>query len=211
MSASTSTSKRMQREWKSEAEASKKARGPRKVSVPVLVSKAIDYNCKNMSPQEIDHIFIGGLSLRQRVQRDKQMREDKHPEAPIIGKLYWEEIRGMYMDASRLEKQMEPDESLPLSRDLMDALAACLKGHPNRSLLQSYMSSAAAINQRELVLLLRYTCKLEPSASSDQLSTCVAVMEGLYRLQSLTKYPVEMAVMRPKFDQIATQACRVRS
>ena len=98
MSASTSMGKRLQSGWECESSAAKKARGPRQTSVALLADKAISDNCRSVGPDELDHIFVGGLSLRQRVHRDKQMKEDKDPCAPTIGKRYWRDIRNMYLN-----------------------------------------------------------------------------------------------------------------
>ena len=206
MAASIGNGKRLQRGWEAEAASVKKGRGPRQSSVALLADKSIQDNCKTLTPEEIDHIFIGGMSLRQRVRKDKQLKEDKDPAAPKIGKLYWRNLRNKYMHPERIQRQMEPDNSLPLDPKLVAALGACMRGHANRSVLQSYMSQVEYLNQRELVLLLRFLCEVEPSSSGDQLQTCVAVMEGLDRMGCRATYPTEMAVMRPKFDQIATQA-----
>ena len=207
MTSSTTATKRLASAWAVEdASSAKKGRGPRKASVQALADKAILDNCKNMEPDELDQIFIGGLTLRERVYRDKQLKEDKGPSAPKIGKKYWQDLRGMYMNPNRIEKQLVPDDRLSLCPALVTALAYALKGHANRSHIQSHMSRVKKVNQRECVLLLRYLCQLEPSASSDQLNTCVSIMEGLHRIGAPASFAEEFALTRAKFDQIATQA-----
>ena len=208
MASSSASSKRLSNAWEAEQSAAKKARGPRKRAVGALVTKAIDYNCKDLTPEEIDHIFIGGLSLRMRVARDKQLKEDRDPSAPCFGKTYWRDLRNMYMSPNRIQKQMVPKNDLPLDAALAAAVGSAMKGHANRSPLQSHMARCTRVNQRELVLLLRFLCELEPSASRDQLQTATAIMECLSRIKAHADYPVEMAIARPKFDQVATQAPR---
>ena len=169
------------------------------------VRKSLTDNFKALSPEEIDCTLRDGLTLRQRLQKDKEFNLQKAGSIHF-GKHYYEELRQLYSDRTRPEKQLKPKPGLEIQEELMEAATAAMKHPPNRALLVHLLKSLPEVNQAEVVGIFRWLLQLHPAASMNQMESCKAVLDFVVRLDLKSAFPEEVNCMRPKFDEILLQA-----
>ena len=201
MAASVAGGKKLSPAWM-DAHASAPFGRPRCSSVQVRANKAVLDNCKSLSAEEIDCVFIGGLSLRQRVLRDK-VEKEKEDANHVFGKRYWKNIRRMYTKGTRIEDELpETDGGESVSVGLFKALSQAMRTAPNRAFIQQYLKTAVDLPRPDFLAILKYLCTLEPTASQGQLDTAIILVQTLHRVQASAKWPEEMQTVRLKIDAV---------
>ena len=198
--------KKLAEEWQLLSGSKAKVSRPKKTnSVDAQVRKSLADNFKNMSAAEIDGTVREGLTLRQRLMRDKQQQQEQ-PGSVAFGKCYYQSLRDLYADGNKVEALLCPDPSLAGRQELVEAATAALKHPPNRSLLVQFLKVTTTLNQAEFVGVLRWMMSLHPSASNDQLKSGLAVLETVSRLSLHEKFPHEASLAKSKWDEILLEA-----
>ena len=198
--------KKLAEEWQLASGSKVKVSRPKRThSAEAQVRKSLADNFKYMSAAEIDGTVRQGMTLRQRLMRDKQQPLDS-PGSVAFGKCYYQALRDLYADGNKVEVLLRPDPSLEVRQELVEAATAALKHLPNRSMLVQFLKVTTALNQAEFVGVLRWMMSLHPSASSDQLKSGLTVLETVARLKLHEKFPHEASLVKSKWDEILLEA-----
>ena len=77
------------------------------------VQKCLLDNFKKFNSKQTDQLAPGSQdkpTLRQRLRRDKEMLQNHDPDAPIMGKRYYQVLRDAYQNMTSPSKRWKPDE-----------------------------------------------------------------------------------------------------
>ena len=189
-----------------EVSGTKPCRAKKGVDVEAQVRRSLLDNFRSFTAKETDGTLVEGLTLRQRLRKDKETKLQKGSADVPFGRRYYEALRDMYAGKDRVEKLLAPQEGLKVRENLVEAATAALKHPPNRSLMVAFLSSTQTLNQAEVCGVFRWLLKLNPSASAEQLECCKAVLRAVARLKLQAALPHECGLVRSKFDEVLLQA-----
>ena len=132
--------------------------------------KAIKDNFKGWSDLELNAVVYEDLNLFQRLRRDKRAKMDD-PSIPM-GATYYRWLREKYSPENAHNNLLQvPSQDLPISEQLVTALADATKQSPSRELLAAWLLLDDEVNAREVVGILRFLLSLHPWLSSDHADT----------------------------------------
>ena len=179
-----------------------KPRSERDVSE--AVRKALNDACRWAGPEERDCAVHEGLTLRQRLERDKRaaLNGDK---TKVFGKTYYLQLRQWYGAKSNTREllQMKPDHKI--SPELFKAIAQMLRKPPNRSYMSQWSNSCTSLQENDVVGMCRAMLELCPQASGEQLHTATDIIKGIARADGWSTFPDIHRVMREKIDECLLQ------
>jgi hypothetical protein len=177
-----------------------KARPLKKRNTEEQVNRCLKDNFKDFSSQEIDSIEIDGLTLRQRLARDK--RESRKNKEMHMGSNYYRMLKDKYRSSDSVVKKLEVENQHELlSPELRTALVALKNANCNKSPLLEFMSRVETLNQREVIGLFRGTLDLKPNISQKHTQVLIDLMRMILRLNVDTKFEKETKLMLPLFDE----------
>jgi hypothetical protein len=177
-----------------------KARPLKKRNTEEQVNRCLKDNFKDFSSQEIDPIEIDGLTLRQRLARDKRMAR-KSPNMQM-GSNYYKMLKDKYRSSDSVVKKLEVlNHSELIDPGLRKALVALKSANCNKSPLLEFMSGVETMNQKEVIGLYRGTLDLKPNVSQKHVQVLVELMRMILRLELDTKFEKETKLMLPLFDE----------
>eukprot|EP00971_Amphidinium_carterae_P115334 2284244-Amphidinium_carterae.1 len=176
-----------------------------KTSIANLVQVAIRQNCQGMSHYETDQLVVDGLTLRQRVTRDKEQKE-RDPNGIVMGKAYWEGLRRMYTADSSELKSLGPVNVDAVAPKLFEAISKTRLRIPDRRALAEYCSRTESVNRDEAVAIMKTMCTLDPCKHPEQKDCLMECLSLLARSQLETECAAQYQVMAKRFDSIALQA-----
>lgn len=186
----------------------KAARVYRQQSVERAVQKCIVDNFKGFSDAEIDGIQHDGLTLRQRLLRDKTEKDASGKQLATTGARYYKEMRNLYSSSANPIKQLiVTDDSTPRS-EVFNAMLAAKRPPINRAPLINYLTTAEAPNMSEVIGIFRWALELNPLGSACQLRGVMEVMRWVTRCQLEEKYATQLAHLKTKFNEALVQVQR---
>lgn len=165
-----------------EQETPKAKRSCRAKTIDDMVSKAIADNFKGWGQLNTDGRTVDGLTLRQRLVKDKEGAKHKS-KSVTVGAHYYRALKEKYapMD-SPAQLLYVKNQSDDVSAVLQKAVTAYKRSNSSKSLLAEFMHTASTINQKEFVGLSRCILSLRPSASMAQLQLFLDYMRFLVTL-----------------------------
>lgn len=165
-----------------EQETPKAKRSCRAKTIDDMVTKAIADNFKGWGQLDTDGRTVDGLTLRQRLVKDKEGAKHKS-KSVTFGAHYCRALKEKYAPIdSPAQLLYVKNQSDDVSAVLQKAVTAYKRSDSSKSLLAEYMHTATSINQKELVGLSRCILGLRPSASMAQLQLFLDYMRCLVRL-----------------------------
>lgn len=145
---------------------------------------------------------VEGMSLADRIRNDKK---DAKITKKRLGSTYWQELREMYASGTSLCASLKvTDSKLPVADSLIEAIKCANSANVTKRTkapLSWYLSSCRAMNQRELVGLLRHLTTIRPASSTSATTMVLDVMRCLLRLNLHTKEKSTVDLMRHYFDE----------
>eukprot|EP00969_Alexandrium_andersonii_P078769 3473368-Alexandrium_andersonii.AAC.1 len=128
-----------------------------------------------------------------------------------MGRRYYEQLRQAYNGASgNSEAELKvKDDTESIQGPLLKAMVALKSRSQNRQPLLGWLSIADAVNQRELVGVLKVLKSLRPSASAEQLRAALDIMRFVSRLGLPSRFPEEIKLCHKDFDEVLCQASSV--
>lgn len=182
----------------------KHARVRQEMTVARAVQKILVDNFRSFSDAEIDGIQHEGLTLRQRLERDRQAKQSES--SVCMGARYYRELKALYSSSMNPSKQMGvTDDSTP-SKEVFDAMVAA-KRHPcNRAPMINYLQTADSPNMSEAMGIFKWCLELNPLASTEQLRGVLEVMGWVRRLGLTASYPTQSSLLNTKFNEALVQA-----
>jgi hypothetical protein len=183
---------------------SKKARG---WGVDDMVAKCLREHFKDWGPTLTDAMLHGGLTLRQRIRRDKQAYLDGDTSL-TFGSSYWQTLTDMYTPGGHISQRLVPrdKDKDPIDARLERALLRYKQGSHDRSALEEWMATTDKVNNRCYCALLKTTSRLKPHGSSGSLALCLGAMRLTIRLQLHVANNREAGVVKPVFDETLVAA-----
>lgn len=182
--------------------ATKKRKQSGRRSLDAVVDRAIADQFAGWSVVATDVKLVDGLTLRQRILRDKEAAASSKQR---LGANYWKELRCLYaLDDQAMRKLGVANPSDLVSPALVSALeqaTATNTNQRNKTPLLHYLASAPDCNQKELVGLLRSIMELKPSAVGSSAAIITAVLKFICRLGLDRKYPSEVEFVRTHMDE----------
>ena len=170
-----------------------------RVPTETLVHRSLRDNFKGWSQVDIDGLKVEGLTLRERLTRDKrQQREDA---TFAMGGPYYKSIKLLYMSSSDPRKQLlVSNGNEELEPKLVIALTEARKQNPNRHPLLDWLRVSGTCNQRSLVGLLRFTLDIRAGVSIVQATLLIDIMKYLVVNGMDTAFPAEIKLVVMHFD-----------
>ena len=178
--------------------------------VQEAVRKALTKSCSWATAAEIDGTVYQGLTLRQRLYRDKWacLVEKKKVS---FGKAYYLQLKEWYGAKTNVEETLELEGDQVVNPDCFRALAQLLKHPPNRSVMDAFASTCQSLSKNDTIVMVRALLHLQPTASVEQLHTCAEIIRGVARVGAWGSYPDLQALATKKIDEVLTQVCDTRS
>ena len=153
-------------------------------SVACQVRNSIRDCLGSLNAAELDQIRVEGLTLRERLTRDKTL-EQQHPGSIKFGKNYFAALRAKYSSKNSLEKRLQLDRGQPVSPEFRQAFLACLAHPPRRGEMRAWL-----VAQTEATITLPDVCgvfvlfaKQHPSLSQEVYALCETMVESMVRLK----------------------------
>jgi hypothetical protein len=174
-----------------------------------MVQKALRDNFKDFSQGEIDSNLVNGMTLRQRLVADKEANI-ANKGAVVTGRRYYEALRQAYSNQASPEKMLSAGENGgSVSDTLWQAMVATKKTPVNRAPMMHFLeNSTQEPNKSELVGVLRFCLQCQATISTEQQRCIILTMRYVHRLGLAKKYPDEMEIMKPKFNDGLLRATR---
>jgi hypothetical protein len=193
------------------AEASKRVRQDvfkKEKALNAVVQKCIRDNFAMFGEQEIHHVKIDGLSLHERLMRDKRWAQEKAVEAPKFGKVYFTNLRKMYECHGPDESALDiKDESLPISPQLFAAVDASRAAVPNRDkLIQFCQMAAKPPNQSEVVGLFLHGLELKPWLGGSHVAALLEIARYIRKFTLDELFKEEWRAFSQQVDKTLVQA-----
>lgn len=164
------------------------------------ISKIIKDNFPNWPSAQVDVLQKDGLTLRQRIAKDKALSAE--PGSTLrMGKLYYQDLRELYDDGSDPAKLLPvKNPSEPEDANLRQALIIFIKSRTNTQQLTEWCEMCSCVNQKNLCALFRQILRTYPGQSMQMATLVCDVMKMVVRLGLQAKFKPEVDVMRSHFD-----------
>lgn len=189
---------------KEAADKPRKARRPKRNDTEKQVDRCIQDNFRGWGQVEIDSTTAEGLTLRERLTRDKR----RHREDPsfAMGGPYYKQLRMIYCSSDDpMKRLIVSDPTQTVCPKLVKSSAAAKAQVANRGPLLEWCQTAPPCNQREYVGLLRAALELRPSISSSQCALLVEIIKYICRRDLGAAFATETGVCTEHFDSALTQ------
>ena len=135
------------------------------------VTKSLKDNFQSWGPEMTDELIIAGRSLRQQLLYDRQLVAAKDPKAPVIGKLYYEQMRDRYMPQSSPIKRLKAVDKNEVPHESLEIALMGFNQHIKKyDALLDFLETGPMVNQLSLVLLLKHCMKVSPKSGCDGLN-----------------------------------------
>ena len=190
--------------WQSSGSGAKVNRPKTEKDLAEAVRKALAASCKWAGPDEIDGTFHEGLTLRQRIERDKRAAAAGDT-SKSFGKTYYLQLKEWYGAKTDVRQMlvMKPDHQV--HPDLFKAISQMLRHPPNRSYMKAWAASCTTLQENDIVAMCRVLLELVPHASAEQLYTSVQIISGIERADGWVNHPQIHHVMQNKIDECLAQ------
>ena len=179
----------------------------RKPASPGLSSESIagSHQLPGLSPgtdlpvAQVDVMKKEGLTLRQRITRDKEAASLAGSTSKM-GKFYYQQMWELYEGANPCEKLpvSSPDE--PEEPLLKTALISFVKVSTSTSQLTEWCCMVPEVNQTSVCALFRQLLRTYPAQNMIIATLICDVMKMVVRIGLDTKYPAEVKAMTSHFD-----------
>eukprot|EP00971_Amphidinium_carterae_P138278 2739860-Amphidinium_carterae.2 len=201
----TSPRSKLSAAWAVESAAQEgKYRKKAKTSLANLVQVAIRQNCPELTHYETDHLLVGGVTLRERVTKDKEQKE-KDPKSIVMGKAYWEKLRRDYTSDSNELKSLGAVDMDKVSSKLFEAISKTRLRCPDRRALTEFATRTHTVSKDEAVAMMKVMCTMDPAKHPEQ-RECLCECLCLLSRSSLESCCAEqLQTMSKRFDSIALQ------
>jgi hypothetical protein len=182
----------------------KRSRKPPRRTSEEGVDRSLKENFPSLSSHAIDVFEVEGLTLRQRVLRDKEAGQG-NTKKQKLGSSYWHGLREMYAEADKKSEDAlaAADKNQPVDPDLRAALeqvaSAANVTQKVMSKLLAWLPIAQPCNQRELVGLLKLARTLRPS-SDNSMKMLVGIMKYIVRTKLDQKHAKEVNSLQEVWD-----------
>ena len=166
-----------------------------------MVQKALRDNFKDFSQGEIDSNLVNGMTLRQRLSSDKEANSTEAGTV-VTGRRYYDSLRLAYSNQQSPERLLSagPDGG-PVGDTLWQAMVATKKVPTNRAPMQHFLeTNTTEPNKSELVGILRFCLLCQATVSAEQQRCIILTMKYAQRLGLAEKFPKEIEIMKPKFN-----------
>ena len=148
-----------------------------------------------------DGVLYEGLTLRQRLTRDKELWLQDRKAHPMGGP-YYAELRKKYGGREAVEALLQARLGQEISQRLWDAMVAAQnKQKPVRSRLLHYMSTVQAVSQGEFIGLLKYMLGLNAKLP-EHMHACKELLGMIARLSLRMLYEEEFFIASPRVHDI---------
>ena len=192
---------------KSEAAQTKQRRVLTKQNTDQQVSRCIMDNFKDLSEAEVRGIRVEGLTLTDRLARDKRANRHGDTDAPKMGKFYMASARDMYCLAKRAGAALTvADKNVEINMALVEGITAAVAAVPDYSKLLGLFQTMDGATQTDIVGICKFLLDLKPNTSAQKTAVIVEAMRSLKRLGSDVAYPEIMESMRMHFDSALVSA-----
>lgn len=178
----------------------KKAKNKQDMVDERMISKIIRDNFKGWSTEACELTIRDGMSLRQRLSKDKALQVKGLRSSPM-GKLYYTELRALYSSSQSAEQLLEitnPNE--PEDGRLMAALEGLFARRKNYEAIESFLACAEMLGQKSTVALFKGCLMFNPASSREHNNLAMSVLEYCKRHDLKAKYPTETGAMRGYFE-----------
>lgn len=183
------------------------ARGGRRRTLDEVINKCLVDNFRTATKYQVEMLVVDGLTLRQRLERDKATAARNKTGGQGFGASYYRNLRQMYASETAPETQLvvkRPGDVV--TEELTAALKAFRRQPSDRAPLIEWLASRAPASQREAVGVLRVLATLVPHRSCWQLQLGMAMLRWMSRNNIPQHYPEEAAVVRKCMDDILCTA-----
>ena len=165
-----------------------------------VVDKIIVDNFKDKTQMEVDGLIVEGMTLRNRLLKDRR-HHNLAPRSLPMGGPYYKKLKTLYCsDESPFRSLRVLDDSLAIDESLIESLLALKGPTKHRGLLADWLSSTPHCNQSELVGVLKVALEHNPLGSSNSLYIVVDTMTFIKRLSLDKMYGAEVSCLRSHFD-----------
>lgn len=186
---------------------SRSSRQLKRNNTAAIVQRVLNETFGDMTDAEKDGVRVGGLTLRERLMRDKSSQRKGSDNKVVMGKKYYEEQRRDYAQGamSRAALKVKNLDEVPDAR-LLSAVKLARQNVPQRGDLYDYLETGPAPKQSEMVGLARFFMELKPWVSDANLKMACAVVKYWLRVNADTTFHEEMEVVRPMIDKTLVAA-----
>eukprot|EP00971_Amphidinium_carterae_P186962 3711065-Amphidinium_carterae.3 len=195
--------------WKSDSSILKAPRKRKDISIAQQVKNALRDSLWMLTDNEIDCVLdpTTSLTCRQRLTRDKTAIAEGRSKEPM-GKLYYATLRSIYQTSTSIEKQLQLQPGQQVTEGFKQAFIACISHPPRRSELRSWLNcqQAASVSKEDLQGLCNVLHRQRIPSTQEVFGLCMAIVEGLARLDASRKIPVPMGLIKQKVNEVLVQA-----
>eukprot|EP00971_Amphidinium_carterae_P329439 6461886-Amphidinium_carterae.3 len=180
-------------------------------SIDGIIKKCVYDNFlrKGWSQDSVTGLVIDGLSIYDRVKRDKKMWLATGE--PAMGKTYFRNIKKLYKgNPDDFTVPLVVDLSQPLNPRLHSAVVKMKKTAPDRAPFANFMDCCETLNKREFVGVVRCMSAMEPAAGQAQRRACLSVMKAIARLGLQTQFPEVVESVQEKMEDTLVQVPLVK-
>ena len=177
------------------------------------VDRVLASHFKDFSSVDTDGTVKGGKTLRQKLLEEQRERAEG---GGRISTATIKALRTEYMAVKDPIKSLTIlDKSQHFNADMMRALGTAEAANPakrSKAPLYSYLETAATMNQKETVVLLRTIVGTAPSMSVALRKHILEILKCVVRLGLYTQFPEECLVLKPVFDEtLALTWCAMKA
>lgn len=164
------------------------------------INKILADNFPNWPSAQVDVLQKEGITLRQRLIRDKRASQQPGSEVKM-GKFYYEGLRELYDDGAGPQSKLKVKNELdPEDARLREALIAFVKNKSASQALTEWCQTTGAVNQKNMVALLRTLVRTYPGQNMSLAALLCDVMKMIARLSLAEHYTDELQHMQHHFD-----------
>ena len=173
-----------------------------------IVQRILNEQFGDLTDAEKDAVKYGGLTLRERLCKDKSEQRHGSDGTVSMGKKYYEARRAEYGQNSSGKSALEVKDHTEVPNDkLLTAVREARQSAPQRSGLYDWLSNYGDdLLQSEMVGLGRFFLELKPWSSDQNLKLSVAMLRFWVRVDAETTYPEEMTAIRGHIDKTLVAA-----
>ena len=165
-----------------------------------LISKMLRDNFKGWSADLCELTIRDGVSLRQRLAKDKSLQV-KGLRRETMGKLYYAELRSLYGSSLSPDHLLVIDnEDEPEDHRLSSAMEGLFTRKKNYEGMHAFLGSADVLGQKNLVAPFKGCLMLNPASSHEHNALALCLLEYCKRHKLKATYPQETGVMKNYFE-----------
>ena len=165
------------------------------------VAKNVRDNFPNWPSQLVDVLQKDGLTLRQRIARDKGSADEPDVTTVNMGKHYYQKLRDLYSESGGPDEQLVvKDKSEEEDPVLRKAILCFVKKSNVVQPLTEWFESTSQVNQKNVCALFRQLLKTYPAQNMVLAILMCDTMKLVTRLDLKSKFPHEVMLMFSHFD-----------